>query len=122
MVGNESQRTSRVYTVLDEPILLFGVDRRIAIFNAMVTFAMVMSFHWYWWIPVAIIAHIVLRFMHRRDAQIRDVYMVFKRQGTRYDPWWHPYHKSYSGRDARAYIGGMGRRHREHALARDWPC
>jgi len=91
-----------------------GVDRKIAIFNIMTGFAFVMGMHWIWFIPVTLVVHVVMRYYHKKEPQLREVFMVFKRQGTHYDPWWHPYDKQYSG-TAKHY-------HRDSGLGRDLPC
>ena len=91
-----------------------GVDRRIAMFNIFLGLAFVMGMHWMWFIPITVLSHVVLRYYHRNDSQMREVYMVFKRQGTRYDPWWHPYDKVTSG--------SKDHYHRKVGLGRDYPC
>lgn len=103
-------RRNPVYRVLTEPILFVGVNKRIGIFNALITFAFVMVQGWIWYLPIGIGIHIVLRHYHKKEPLLLEIYTRFRRQGTYYDPWWHPYDRRYSTLDPHAYRApGLGR-------------
>jgi type IV secretion system protein VirB3 len=83
-------RQSPVYRALTEPMLLFGVERPLAVINLTIALAFSMMEHWLWYIPFAIIIHLVLAYYGKKEPRLREVYMRYARQADRYDPWWHP--------------------------------
>ncbi len=106
-------RRNPVYRVLIEPILFMGVNKRIGIFNLLITFAFVMIQRWVWYLPIGILIHVVLRHYHKKEPLLLEVNQRFRRQGTYYDPWWHPFDRRYSTADKNAY--------RPPTLGRDLP-
>lgn len=42
-----------------------------------------------YWIPVALLIHFFLVWLHKLDPKMRKIYFRYSKQHTRYDPWPH---------------------------------
>jgi type IV secretory pathway TrbD component len=84
------ERLSPVYTVLHEPMMLMGVERVLAIFNATMTLALVVGMHLLFMVPIGLVVHLLLRYMNKRDPQASAVYQRYYKQVDHYDPWARP--------------------------------
>lgn len=101
------KRCTPVYRSLVEPLLIAGVEKPFAIVNATLAIALVGDLHLYGWIPLSVLAHMILRRITLDDPFTRQIYVKYNRQPESYDPWVHL----------------RGRRgHRPEGFGRDMAC
>jgi type IV secretory pathway TrbD component len=85
----EVARESPVYSVLEEPLLVAGVDYRLCMINLGVLMMMLLSFRFWYWVPVALLVQLLLKQLAASDHQMRKVYVRYTMQADSYDPWPH---------------------------------
>lgn len=81
------RRVTPLYQALVEPLLIAGVEKPFAIVNATLAVMMVGDLKFYAWLPVAVMAHMLLRHITREDPFTRLVYVRYNRQADGYAPW-----------------------------------
>ncbi len=83
------ERVSPLHQSLVEPLLIAGVEKPFAIVNATLTIALVGDLHMFGWLPIAVLAHLILRRITQDDPFTRQIYVKYNRQADSYDPWSH---------------------------------
>lgn len=83
-------RDETVYRPLAEPMLIAGVEQRLLMLNIGILALIVWLFKFLWWPVLTWVAHQVLKALHRKDPEIRGVYLVYMRQADRHEPWVDP--------------------------------
>jgi len=83
-------RDETVYRPLAEPMLIAGVEQRLLLLNIGLLALIVWLFKFLWWPVVTWLIHQFLKSLHRKDPHVRGVYLVYMRQGDRYEPWPEP--------------------------------
>ncbi len=83
------ERVSPLHQSLVEPLLIARVEKPFAIVNATLTIALVGDLHMFGWLPIAVLAHLILRRITRDDPFTRQIYVKYNRQADSYDPWPH---------------------------------
>lgn len=96
MTNAQPPRVNRLHAALVEPLLIAGVEKPFAIVNATMAIALVGDLHLYGWIPLAVLAHLVLRRITQDDPFTRQIYVKYNQQGDRYEPW--PHVRGHRGR------------------------
>jgi type IV secretion system protein VirB3 len=81
------RRITPLYQALVEPLLIAGVEKPFAIVNFTLGVLMVGDLKLYAWLPLAIMAHLLLRHITREDPFTRQIYVRYNRQSDRYVPW-----------------------------------
>lgn len=81
------RRSNRIYRSLNEERMFGGVQRDLAIYNAIFAALAVLGLGWVWWLLPSAVAHFVMRNINRRDSRIMQVYRRYAQQADRYDPW-----------------------------------
>lgn len=64
-----------------------GVEKEIAIFNGTIAIAICYATKSIWYVPVAFLIHSAMRWLNKRDPQMRKVYLRYNVLGRVYDPW-----------------------------------
>lgn len=82
-----SRRMTPLYQPLVEPLLIAGVEKPFAIVNFTLAVLMAGDLKFYAWLPLAILAHLVLRHITREDPFTRLIYVRYNRQADHYMPW-----------------------------------
>ncbi len=85
----QQERISPLHQSLVEPLLIAGVEKPFAIVNATLTIALVGDLRMFGWLPIALLAHLILRRITRDDPFTRQIYVKYNRQADSYDPWPH---------------------------------
>lgn len=85
----EHARVSKVYTVLEAPMLVAGADFHLVMINVGILMFMLMSLRFWYWLLAYWLIHLVLKQLARRDHQARRIYHRYSMQADRYDPWPH---------------------------------
>ena len=85
----KSARRSRVHRSLIEPQLIAGVEKPFAVVNFTLAVVFVAELHLWFYLPIGVGAHLVLRHLTRRDPFTRAAYIRYNRQADAYDPWPH---------------------------------
>lgn len=80
-------RASVVHKSLLENKTIAGVEKEIAVFNGTVAFAVCYGTQSLWYLPFAVLLHMGIRWMNKRDPHIRKIYLRFSVLGRTYDPW-----------------------------------
>ena len=83
-------RVSMVHKSLLEQKTMAGVEKEIAIFNGTITVAICYATSSLWYIPVALLTHAAMRWLNKRDPNIRKIYLRYNVLGRIYDPWVRP--------------------------------
>lgn len=83
------RRVSPLHQSLVEPLLIAGVEKPFAIVNATLSIALVGDLHMFGWLPIAVLAHLILRRITLGDPFTRQIYVKYNRQADSYDPWPH---------------------------------
>lgn len=81
------RRLSVVHKSLLEQKMFSGVEKELAIFNAVMAFAICFATKSLWYVPAAMLMHSVLRWLYKRDPYIRKIYLRYNVLGRVYDPW-----------------------------------
>ncbi len=89
MSATTAGRISPLHQSLVEPLLIAGVEKPFAIVNATLTIALVGDLHMFGWLPIAVLAHLILRRITQDDPFTRQIYVKYNRQADSYDPWPH---------------------------------
>ncbi|MFC6522657.1 VirB3 family type IV secretion system protein [Undibacterium arcticum] len=69
--------------------MIAGVDVRFVVPLWAIVLAFVFSFHYFFVLPVGVVAHLFLAWLFKSDPNIVDVYLEYTRQADVYDPWPH---------------------------------
>lgn len=80
-------RQSVVHKSLLEKKTYAGVEKEIAIFNGTLAFAICYATNSLWYAPAAFVIHSAVRWLTKRDPEIRKVYLRYNVLGRVYDPW-----------------------------------
>lgn len=78
------------------------------ILNAIFAVAVCFASRTFYYVIVAVLVHLLLVWMTKRDPQWRNVYIAYNRHGDRYDP------------GVRARVSARGQR--PYGFGRSWPC
>lgn len=81
------RKPSRLFTSLTMQPLVAGVEMRFLVLNVGVGAVMVAVFMAFWWIPLIWVGHQALKAMGRADPFMRSVYIRYRAQADRYEPW-----------------------------------
>jgi type IV secretory pathway TrbD component len=85
----DDRRATPLHQALVEPMLIAGVEKPFAIVNVTLAITLVGDLHLWGWLPIAVLAHLVLRHITRDDPFTRQIYVRYNRQPDSYDPWVH---------------------------------
>lgn len=96
-------RHNAVHSSLMEVRTLGGVEHGLAVLNGTFAAVFIMGLKSMVWLPAAILFHILLMVLTKRDPMFRQVYRRYATQGHRYDPW------PMSGESRNARPQGWGR-------------
>lgn len=66
---------------------LAGAEKSLAAANLAITLAFVMAVGIWQWALVGPVVHAFLVWLTKRDPLSRKIYIRYRRQGDRYDPW-----------------------------------
>lgn len=80
-------RVTTVHKSLLEAKHIGGVEKEIAVFNGTVAFAVCFGTQSFYYLPVAILIHMLVRWLTKRDPHFRKIYLRFSVLGRTYDPW-----------------------------------
>jgi len=83
------RRRSALHLALVEPLLIAGVEKPFAIVNGTLAIALVGDLHLWGWVPMAVLAHLILRRITLDDPFTRLIYVRYNHQADSYDPWPH---------------------------------
>lgn len=81
------RRANVVKTGLSVPFMFGGVEESLFVLNGGIFAMFVFALAQYWYVPIAIILHFVLRGVSRRDHLAGKIYMRYARQADVYSPW-----------------------------------
>lgn len=81
------RRVTPVYVSLLEVKTIGGVEARMAILNGTMAAALTFGMNTPWFIPIAVVTHIMLRWLTRKDPHVITIYMQYRLLGAVYDPW-----------------------------------
>lgn len=81
------RRRTPVYQSLLEVKTVAGVESRIAILNGTFAAAFTFGLDNPWMIPIAVVTHIFLRWLTKKDPHIIRIYSQYRVLGAIYDPW-----------------------------------
>lgn len=81
------RQPSKVYVGLTEVPLVAGVELNLLLLNVGFSLFFLFAFKTGWFLPLSWIAHQAMKAMTRRDPFMRAMYIVYARQGDRYEPW-----------------------------------
>lgn len=99
------ERFSIVHKSLLEQKTYAGVEKEIAIFNGTIAIAICYATKSIWYVPVAILIHSVMRWLNKRDPQMRKIYLRYNVLGRVYDPW--PQQRSATNMRPEGFARGM---------------
>lgn len=85
-----TRRVSHVYQVIAKPKLIAGVDFSFMVVNAALCALALLVAHFPYWILMTILIHKVLQVVAKNDPLLRQIYMTYSHQGTRYSAWAYP--------------------------------
>ncbi|MBZ0296172.1 MAG: VirB3 family type IV secretion system protein [Anaerolineae bacterium] len=89
----EHARVSKVFSVIEKPLLLGGADFHLELINIAVLVFMLMVLRLWQWIPMTYLIHLMLKQVARRDHHSRKIYIRYSLQADRYEPWASPRQK-----------------------------
>jgi len=81
------RRATPIHHSLMEIRTLGGVEHGLAVLNGTIAAVFVMGLKSPFWLPAAVIFHIALMVLTKRDPLFRQIYRRYMTQGHRYDPW-----------------------------------
>lgn len=79
-------RTSSTYASLSRPHLLLGGEYKLVVGNIGMG-AFFALFGAPWFLLATLVLHVFIVQLSKRDPAISKVYMVYAKQGDRYEPW-----------------------------------
>jgi len=82
-------RSTPIHHSLMEIKTIAGVERRIAIVNVTIAAALTMAMHVWGYVVAAVLLHVVLAYLTKRDPFLRLIYIRYNTQADTYDPWPH---------------------------------
>lgn len=85
-----THRPSRVYTCLTDPVLIAGVEPLLLAMNVNLGLGMLIIFKSVWVVAGMFVLHLILRSLCKKDPFTREIYMAFRLQADRYEPWPEP--------------------------------
>lgn len=80
-------RATPVHRSLLEYKTIGGVESRMAILNGTVAAAITLGTETLLYIPVAMVLHMMLRWLTKKDPHLIMIYMRYRLLGDVYDPW-----------------------------------
>lgn len=84
---------SHVFQSLAQPRMVDGVPYSFAMINTGLLFFVLVSFKFWYWLPVYYLLHRGFGFFGKKDENIVSVYVRYAMQAVRYQPWVHPKQK-----------------------------
>ena len=82
-------RINVVHQALIQPLLVMGVEWRLFITNLVVFVSICVHMGLWYLIFVALLTHLLLRTLARKDSITRMAYIRYQRQADILDPWPH---------------------------------
>lgn len=83
----QDRRVTPVHQSLLEVKTIGGVEARMAILNGTFSAAITFALESMYFLPIAVLTHIFLRWLTRRDPHIIKIYSQYRLLGSVYDPW-----------------------------------
>lgn len=80
-------RATPVHRSLLEQKTIGGVESRMAILNGTLAAALTFGMMTVYFLPFAVLLHLVLRWITKKDAKLIEIYTRYRIFGEVYDPW-----------------------------------
>lgn len=81
------RRATPVHKSLLEHKTIAGVDSKMAIMNGTIATAITMGLQTFYMIPIAMLIHMFLKWLTKKDPQIIKIYGQYRIYADVYDPW-----------------------------------